>query len=176
MKIILLALFALLFSYEAKAQYGLIDVERTILCESYGTPTQCFVGLDRIYGMRVREISYGSCREGQTYALNQGVIRVRHNCRAYFIVRGATTNPQYNDTIIGGDGGYGQLQTRRIVCESHGYYPTQCRIPFRRFHDGYLETEYSYGACRDGQTFRFMNGYIEVSNGCRAAFVVRGYN
>jgi hypothetical protein len=176
MRVLVLAIFALLLSHEANAQYGqLVDVERTILCESFGASTQCHVGLDRIYGMRIREISYGACREGATYALNHGVIRVRNNCRAYFIIRGATAYPQYNDTIIGG-GGYGPLVTRRVVCESFGTYDTQhCRIPLRKFHDGYLEREYSYGVCRDGQTFRFMDGYIQVSRGCRASFVVRGY-
>lgn len=183
----LFGLLSLFFAFDANAQYGgMVQVERTILCESNGyNYRECETGLERVRGVRVaRQLSNSACIEGHSFSERFGVIRVSNGCRAQFAVVGATHNPQYGDKILGGghggghgdgghNGGYGMV-TERVLCESHGHKLATCRIPLSRVREAYLERQHSKASCVEGVSYRISQRYIEVSQGCRGTFVVRG--
>lgn len=169
---LLMGLVGLFFGLNANAQgYGNgVLVERQILCASNGyKPAECNTGLDRTHSVYMaRQLSKSACIQGQSYSIYGDRIIVSNGCRAIFIARGTTSFPQ------GGDQTYGYVVTRNVVCESQSYNTASCHLPFRQVNRIYVGQQFSKSACIEGQSYFVYGNTLQVSNGCRASFVVTG--
>lgn len=172
---VLMGLVGLLFGLGANAQgydgrHGGVMVERQLYCASNNyKPAECNTGLDRT--MRVymsRQLSKSACIEGQSYSIYGDRILVRNGCRANFVARGITSFPQGNDQILEAP------VTRTVVCQSINYNPVSCYIPLRRVDRVYVGQQLSNSACIEGQSYFVYGNNLQVTNGCRASFVVTG--
>jgi hypothetical protein len=165
------SLVGLFFGLSANAQgHGGVLVERQILCASNGyNQTECNTGLDRTYNVYMaRQLSKSACIQGQSYSIYGNRISVRNGCRAIFVAKGITSFPQ------GSDQTYGNLVTRNILCESQSYNMTSCHLPFRQVDRVYVGQQFSNSPCIQGQSYFVYGNTLQVSNGCRASFVVTG--
>lgn len=169
---LLMGLVGLFFGLNANAQgYGNgVMVQREIMCASNGyKQAECNTGLDRTDNVYMaRQLSKSACIQGQSYSLYGDRIMVSNGCRAIFVARGMTRFPQANDQT------FGNVVTRNIVCESQGYNTASCYLPFRRVDRVYVGQQFSKSACIQGQSYSVYGNTLQVSNGCRASFVVTG--
>jgi len=169
--VVLMGLVGLFFGLSAKAQsYGSVMVERQIQCASNSyNQAECNTGLDRTMNVYMaRQLSKSACIQGQSYSIYGDRIMVSNGCRAIFVARGLTSFPQGNDQVLESQ------VTRNVLCESQSYETANCYIPLRRVDRVYVGQQYSKTACIQGKTYFVYGNNLQVTNGCRASFVVAG--
>ena len=168
---LLVLLTGLMLSVGAHAQSGgKVLVQRQFECASNNNKyAECYTGLDKTQNIYLsQQISKSACIQGQSFNIFDDKVSVSRGCRAVFVARGLTNNPQPGDQVIE------QIVALKMKCESQDMKTTRCRIPLKRVRQVYIEQQHSKAACVQGQSYFVNDRFITVSRGCRATFVVRG--
>jgi|GEM_PF-3666333 len=155
----------------AQSQYGSQTyVRRLIDCESISQRTQtCMTNLDSTSSVRLAtQLSHDACIPGQSFQINGDAITVMKGCRAQFMAEGLTSFPQPNDEVLG------NMVSYNVTCESISDRTATCSTPLNHIVRIVVGQQLSNHACIEGQSYKLLDNLIQVSNGCRAEFIVTG--
>lgn len=145
-----------------------------LTCESKGTGREECRIPEGARVRLVRQISQSPCRLNDTYGTGQGYLWVAKGCRAEFAVTevvSAPANAPANAPAVVQAPGENARRSTRVVCESSGNARRQC--PIREGANVQLVKRLSSAMCRESESWGTGPGYIWVSRGCGAEFVVR---